>query len=83
MKQTRTYKGVPLGVKRVNGQVVKQTEIEPAEGVECPACGSIKLEDLAFSRQIGYFQDVCVAVVRCDDCGEIASFLWSEEKRGI
>lgn len=83
MKQGRLYKGVPIGSKRVDGVLLKQNEIEPTDQVECPGCGSIRLEDLAFSRQIGYYQDVCVAIVRCADCGEISSFLWAEEKRGI
>lgn len=81
--QRRLYKGVPLGRNRQNGVLLKRHEIEVDDQVECVECGSIKLEDLAFSRQIGYFEDICVAIVRCDDCGEVSCYLWSEEKRGI
>jgi hypothetical protein len=82
-RQNRLYKGVPLGSNRVNGRLLKQNEIDPAEQVECPNCGSTNLDDLAFSRQLGHFQDVCVAICVCRECGETACYIWAEDKGGV
>lgn len=77
--QTRTFKGVPVGKKKIDGVTIPAREVNPAEYIWCDECKSERMEDLSFVRQRGYFQDVCISVVQCVDCGSVQCLMWAEE----
>lgn len=77
--QKRTFRGVPVGKKRIDGVIVPVQEIKLDDDVSCSECQSINLEDISFVRQHGYFQNVCISVLHCSDCGNVMCLMWAEE----